>query len=93
MVECFLVDGESLGSFFLHALARGAVGHAAGPRILERGRRLDAGEAEVLLEPHALAQGCHLVAEEAEVLHEPHRPQLGAGEAVRGMVQESLPRH
>ena len=46
VVERFIVDGESLGSFFLRVLIHGAVGRATGTRILERGRRLDAEEAE-----------------------------------------------
>ena len=49
-VERSLVDGGFLGSFFLRARAHGAVGHAAGPHILERGRRLDAKEVEALHE-------------------------------------------
>ena len=90
-VEHFLADGEPLGSFFIHAWAHGSVDHAAGPRTLERGRRLDAEEAEALHEPHVSAQGCCFDAEGAEALCEPHRPQLGAGEAARGMVQGSPP--
>ena len=68
-----LVAGELLGSIFLRARAHGMVYHAAGPRILERGRRLDIGEAEVLHEPRASVRGCHLGAEGAEALREPHR--------------------
>ena len=93
VVEHFLADGEPLGSFFIHAWAHGSVDHAAGPRTLERGRRLDAEEAEALHEPHVSARGRHLGAEGAEALRDPHRPQPGAGKAARGMVKESPPRH
>ena len=88
-VEHFLAGEGSLGNCFLHARAHGAGDHAAGPHILERGCRLDAGEVEALHEPRASARGHHLGAEGAEALREPHRPQPGAGEAARGMVQES----
>ena len=91
MVEHFLADGESLGSFFPRVLACGMVGRAAGPRILERGRRLGVREAEVLPEPHASAQGHHLGVEEAVALREPRHPQLAEGEAARRMMQGSLP--
>ena len=92
-VEHLLVDMEPPGHFFLRARSHGAVDHAARPRILERGRHLDAGEAEALPKSGASVQGRHLSAEGVEALREPHRPQPGAGEAVRVMALESPLRH
>jgi len=46
--ERFLVAEGILGSFLLRAQAPCVVGHAAGPRVLVRGRHLDAEAVEVL---------------------------------------------
>ena len=48
--EHFLAALGLLGSFLLHAQAAGMAGHANGPRVLVRGRRLDAEAAEALQE-------------------------------------------